>query len=186
MSVYRHMCMFIYINIYPLIFRFFSRIGHYRVVSRVPCAKLQVLTSQRAFFFFFSKSLFWLSFQTWKFELPAQLTRCSTVTPLAFSLGHPFLSVILLILASCAIWGGLEIPRSFSLAFFSLYQFSPQFVSLLSYFTKHQGKTRLHLQHFAWQYLNIRGCLWVLLSTEVQKTLLNFLSLHNILLPSFL
>ena len=28
----------IYVNIYPLFFRYFSHIGHYRVLSRVPCA----------------------------------------------------------------------------------------------------------------------------------------------------
>ena len=28
----------LYIYIYPLLFRFFSHIGHYRVLSRVPCA----------------------------------------------------------------------------------------------------------------------------------------------------
>ena len=33
------------IYIYPLFFRFFSHIGHYRVLSRVPCAIQQVLIS---------------------------------------------------------------------------------------------------------------------------------------------
>ena len=28
----------LHIHIYPLFFRFFSHIGHYRVLSRVPCA----------------------------------------------------------------------------------------------------------------------------------------------------
>ena len=35
----------LYIYIYLLFFRFFSRMDHYRVLSRVPCAKLQVLIS---------------------------------------------------------------------------------------------------------------------------------------------
>ena len=35
----------IYIYIYPLFFRFFSYTGHYRVLSRVPCAIQQVLIS---------------------------------------------------------------------------------------------------------------------------------------------
>ena len=35
----------LYIYIYPLCFRFFSHIGHYRVLSRVPCAIQQVLIS---------------------------------------------------------------------------------------------------------------------------------------------
>ena len=35
----------LYIYIYPLFFRFFVHTGHYRVVSRVPCAKQQVLIS---------------------------------------------------------------------------------------------------------------------------------------------
>ena len=33
----------LYIYIYPLFFRFFSHIGHYRVLGRVPCAIQQVL-----------------------------------------------------------------------------------------------------------------------------------------------
>ena len=33
----------LYIHIYPLFFRFYSHIGHYRVLSRVPCAVQQVL-----------------------------------------------------------------------------------------------------------------------------------------------
>ena len=33
----------LYVYIYPLFFRFFSHIGHYRVLSRVPCAIQQVL-----------------------------------------------------------------------------------------------------------------------------------------------
>ena len=32
----------LYVYIYPLFFRFFSHIGHYRVLSRVPCALPQV------------------------------------------------------------------------------------------------------------------------------------------------
>ena len=28
----------LYIHIYPLFFRFFSHIGYYRMLSRVPCA----------------------------------------------------------------------------------------------------------------------------------------------------
>ena len=35
----------LYIYIYPLFFRFFFHIGHYRVLSRVPCAIQQVLNS---------------------------------------------------------------------------------------------------------------------------------------------
>ena len=35
----------LYIYIYPLFFRFFSHIGHYTVLSRVPCAIHQVLVS---------------------------------------------------------------------------------------------------------------------------------------------
>ena len=35
----------LHIYIYPLFFRFFSHIGHYRVLSRVPCAIQQVLVS---------------------------------------------------------------------------------------------------------------------------------------------
>ena len=35
----------LYIHIYPLFFRFFSHIGHYRVLSRVPCAIEQLLIS---------------------------------------------------------------------------------------------------------------------------------------------
>ena len=35
--------------IYPLFFRFFSHIGHYRVLSRVPCAIQQVLISYLCF-----------------------------------------------------------------------------------------------------------------------------------------
>ena len=36
---------YIYIYIYPLFFRFFSRMDHYRVLSRVPCAIQVVLIS---------------------------------------------------------------------------------------------------------------------------------------------
>ena len=32
-----------YIHIYPFFFRFFSHIGYYRILSRVPCALQQVL-----------------------------------------------------------------------------------------------------------------------------------------------
>ena len=35
----------LYVDIYPLSFRFFSHIGYYRVLSRVPCAIQQVLIS---------------------------------------------------------------------------------------------------------------------------------------------
>ena len=35
----------LYIYIYPLFFRFSSQVGHYRVLSRVPCAIQQVLIS---------------------------------------------------------------------------------------------------------------------------------------------
>ena len=35
----------LYIYIYPLFFRFFSHLGHYRVLSRVPCAVQQILMS---------------------------------------------------------------------------------------------------------------------------------------------
>ena len=35
----------LYIHIYPLFFRFYSHIGHYRVLSRVPCAVQQILIS---------------------------------------------------------------------------------------------------------------------------------------------
>ena len=44
----------LYRYIYPLFFRFFSHIGHYRVLSRVPCAIQQVLIS---YLFFFNSSL---------------------------------------------------------------------------------------------------------------------------------
>ena len=33
----------LYIHIYPFFFRFFSHIGHYRILRRVPCAIQQVL-----------------------------------------------------------------------------------------------------------------------------------------------
>ena len=59
----------LYIHIYPLFFRFYSHIGHYRVLSRVPCAVQQVLISHLfdiwqcvyvnpLFFFFFQTSNF--------------------------------------------------------------------------------------------------------------------------------
>ena len=35
----------LYIYVYPLFFRFFSHIGHHRILSRVPCAIQQVLIS---------------------------------------------------------------------------------------------------------------------------------------------
>ena len=35
----------VYIYVYPLFILFFSHIGHYRVLSRVPCAIQQVLIS---------------------------------------------------------------------------------------------------------------------------------------------
>ena len=35
----------LYIYMYPLFFRFFSHIGHYRILGRVPCAVQQVLIS---------------------------------------------------------------------------------------------------------------------------------------------
>ena len=40
----------LYIHIYPRFFRFFSHIGHYRVLSLVHCALQQVLTGYRIYF----------------------------------------------------------------------------------------------------------------------------------------
>ena len=52
-----------YIHIYPLFFRFFSHIGHYSVLSRVPCALQQVLV------YFIYRSVYML-IQIYPFLLP--------------------------------------------------------------------------------------------------------------------
>ena len=41
--VYMYVCIYIYIYTHPLLFRFFSHIDHYRVLSRAPYAIQQVL-----------------------------------------------------------------------------------------------------------------------------------------------
>ena len=42
--IYIYVCVCVCVCIHTLFFRFFSHIGHYRVLSRVPCTVPQVLT----------------------------------------------------------------------------------------------------------------------------------------------
>ena len=69
----------LYIYIYPLFFSFSSHIGHYRVLSRVPCAVQQVLISYLFYKFIYLFIYFWLC---WVFASVRGLS------PVAASGGH--------------------------------------------------------------------------------------------------
>ena len=104
----------LYTHIYPLFFKFFSHIGHYRVLSRVPCAVQQVLVVYLfyiqwcVYVFIFPSSHFLIFF------LAALGLRCCT---LAFSScgewGLLFVAVcrLLIVMASLVVKHGLQARR---------------------------------------------------------------------------